>query len=183
MSSFQSMKKRLLFFSFKEIVLLDSITLANSEIFYKATESSRLPELTAAVLCLQLAALPPNLLTHELSAFCYSYKTLFLRVRQSLGFSRTMHFQSLVLGCQLITRELPTIFKKQARTGVDSTVSAPFDQVMLTRGVSLVKDTAKRSNSCPFWQARRIALLDALKFRETYKSLALLLASACTGRL
>lgn len=68
-------------FSLKEIVLLDWVTLANSEIFYKATASSWILEGSAAVLCIQWAALLPNLLTHELSARCYSCKTLFLHVR------------------------------------------------------------------------------------------------------
>lgn len=76
------------------------------------------------------------------------------------------------------------IFKKQARTVVltQECPIPPFAQVIYTRGVPLFTDTAKGSNSCPFWQSGSIALLDALKFREMYEIFGSLTCFCFTGK-
>lgn len=160
-------------------MLLDSVTLAISALFHREASCCLLercccPVPTAGCTPAQIidsSTLPTGIATKPCSCMWHTS-------------SQTIHFYILCLGCQLITCELPTNISKTSQDScVDSTVSAPLGQVMLRRGVSLIKDPAKGSKSYLFWQARRIALLDALDFREIYKFLALLLASACRKAL
>lgn len=130
-------------FSYKEILLLDSVIRANSELFYTATASSWLLE------C-RCCPMPAEGCTPAQPIDSWTQCPLLLLQNLVLACETQVHKQYISRVSILVVSLSPVnslqIFKKQARTVVLTQRCQHLSVRQCSKGESLIKDTAKGSN-------------------------------------